>query len=274
MIRFLTFGFTVLMLVVSGMTYAQENNSFNMAPLNEGLAGLSFLENEAGISAYGQISSANLDLAENAFKNVEKKTAEYIIGSVALTDYGETHDVHVYVDISGWIIAYYLTEEKVSKIIDWKEYKNTSGITSTKLSDALVKVSSEMYQVIPSITYYDFRYPGATNMLIATDEVTLSGSTETFQIMVPSTYFLYSRTWSHAISNIYDYGYGSTTGNIKIDDDTLNSKTFNDGWSIFEGDITPLQLYPDIYHVISLYQSGSRNNDTSFVGIVILYSQP
>lgn len=119
MIRFLTFGFIVLMLVVSGMTYAQENNSFNMSPLDEGLAGLSFLEDEAGISAYGQVSSANLDLAENAFKNIEKKTSEYIIGSVALPDYGETDDVHVYVDISGWIIAYYRNTEKASKIIDW-----------------------------------------------------------------------------------------------------------------------------------------------------------
>ena len=153
----------------------------------------------------------------------------------------------------------------------------STSIDYVKLAEAMGGLGlriTHKNQVIPSITYYDFRYPGATNMLIATDEVTLSGSTETFQIMVPSTYFLYSRTWSHAISNIYDYGYGSTTGNIKIDDDTLNSKTFNDGWSIFEGDITPLQLYPDIYHVISLYQSGSRNNDTSFVGIVILYSQP
>ena len=157
MIRFLTFGFTVLMLVVSGMTYAQENNSFNMAPLDEGLAGLSFLEDEAGISAYGQVSSTNLDLAENAFKNVEKKTAEYIIGSVALTDYGETHDVHVYVDISGWIIAYYRNTEKASKIIDWVDYYGNPEITSTKLSDAIDIVTLEMLVLPPDIEYFDFR---------------------------------------------------------------------------------------------------------------------
>ena len=270
MIRFLSFGFTLLMLVGSGITYAQENSSFNMAPLDEGLAGSSFLEDEAGISAYGQVSSANLDLAEKAFKNVEKKTTEYIIGSVALDDYGESDDVHVYVDISGWIIAYYLQDEKVSKIIEWKEYKNAGAITSTKLSNALIRVCAEMYQILPIITYYDFRYPDAAKILIATDEIHGNG-TETFRIMVPNSYFLYSRTWSHAI---YDYGYGSTSGNIKIDDDVLNNGGSADDWSIYEGDITPLQLRPDIYHVISLYQDGGYNDDDSYVGIVILYSQP
>ena len=220
MIRFLTFGFIVLMLVVSGMTYAQENNSFNMAPLDEGLAGLSFLEDEAGISAYGQVSSTNLDLAENAFKNIEKKTAEYIIGSVALPDYGETDDVHVYVDISGWIIAYYRNTEKASKIIDWVDYHSVSEINSTKLSDAIYIVTLEMLVLPPDIKYFDFRYPDATKMMIVTDEEFVDGTTETFRIKVPGDYSTYNRTWSHAI---YDWGTFSTDGNIKIDGVVLHS---------------------------------------------------
>ena len=261
--------FIMVFLVSSGVD-AQENNSFELIPFDAKAISVSFLEDEAGISAYGQVSVANLDLAENAFKTVEKKTDQYIVGSVSLDNYPESDDVHVYVDISGWIISYYLTEEKVSKIIDWKEYKNTGEITGTKLSDALVKVSSEMYQIIPSITYYDFRYPAAINMLIATDEIEAANGTETFQIMVPNTYFLYSRTWSHAI---YDSG-GSwaTSGNIKIDADTLNSFSSGAGWVLSEGDITPLQLYPDIYHTISLYQDGYGGTYASYVGIVILYS--
>ena len=54
------------------------------------------------------------------------------------------------------------------------------------------------------------------------------------------------------------------SGNIKIDADTLNSFGSGEGWVFYEGDITPLQLYPDIYHLFvdefppgleSLYQS-------------------
>ncbi|MDL1975392.1 MAG: hypothetical protein LWX55_11575 [Deltaproteobacteria bacterium] len=269
MIRFLTFGFTVLMLVVSGMTYAQENNSFNMAPLDEGLAGSSFLEVEAGISAYGQVSSANLDLAENAFKNVEKKTTEYIIGSVALDDYGEADDVHVYVDISGWIIAYYLNEEKASKIIDWVDYYGNPEITSTKLSDAIDIITLEMLVIPPDIKYFDFRYPDATKMMIVTDEE-FSNGTETFNIMAPSDHPMYSRTWSYAI---YDWGTGSTGGNIKIDSVELHSGSSSGGWAIWEGDITPTQLFPDIFHEISLYHSEYRAG-ASYVGIMLIYAEP
>ena len=248
MIRFLTFGFTILMLVVSGMTYAQENNSFNMAPLDEGLAGLSFLEDEAGISAYGQVSSANLDLAENVFKNVEKKTSEYIIGSVALDDYGEADDVHVYVDISGWIIAYYLNEEKASKIIDWAEYIETH-IISTRLENALEKVCAEMCLYLPDITYYDFRYPDATNIMIVTDEEEVSGTTETFRTKIPSTLFMYSRTWSHATYKYNNSGSSSLNTTIEVDGEELHTASntkIHYIWQIWEGDITPLQLNPDI----------------------------
>ena len=270
MIRFLTFGFTVLMLVVSGMTYAQENNSFNMVPLDEGLAGLSFLEDEAGISAYGQVSSANLDLAENAFKNVEKKTAEYIIGSVALPDYGETDDVHVYVDISGWIIAYYRNTEKASKIIDWVDYYGNPEITSTKLSDAIDIVTLEMLVLPPDIDYFDFRYPDATKMMIVTDEELDDEATETFRIMLPGDYSMYNRTWSHAI---YDWGSGSTSGNIKIDGVLLHSRTEGGGWGISEGEITPTQLFPNLFHEISLYHN-EYNAGASYVGIMLIYAEP
>lgn len=251
------------MLVVSGMTYAQENNSFNMAPLDEGLAGSSFLEEEAGISAYSQVSNVDLDAAEDAFKNVEKKTEDYIIGSVALPDYGESDDVHVYVDINGWMVAYYLKQEKVSKIIDWKHYL-CGAITTTKLETALGKVCDAMYTYLTYVKYYDFRCPNGTKIMIVTDEEATRYATETFRIMVPSDHPMYSRTWSHAISS-------EGEGNIKIDGATLNSFGYSGGWQIAEGNITASQLFPDVFHEISLYH-GYRG--TSYIAIVLIYSEP
>ena len=234
-------------------------------------AGLSFLEQEAGISAYGQVTNVDLDLAENAYKNVEQKTDEYIIGSVALPNYGETDDVHVYVDISGWIVAYYLNEEKASKIIDWVDYYSVPEITSTKLSDAIDIVTLEMLVLPPAIQYFDFRYPDATKMMIVTDEEFVDGATETFRIMVPGDYSMYNRTWSHAI---YDQGGSSTSGNIQIDGAELHSGISGEGWQIWEGDITPTQLFPNVFHEISLYHNEYNGDDASYVGIMLIYTEP
>jgi hypothetical protein len=66
-----------------------------------------FLQQEAGISAYTQIPSVNLDRAEAAMDTVEVRTVEYVIGSVGLEEYEEKYDVHVYVDTAGWVVAYY-----------------------------------------------------------------------------------------------------------------------------------------------------------------------
>ena len=82
--RMLVLMFLVFFLGATGMAYSQEDYSLSVGSFSADLArDASFLEDEAGISAYGQVSSVDLDLAENAFKNVEKKTDEYIIGSVA-----------------------------------------------------------------------------------------------------------------------------------------------------------------------------------------------
>jgi hypothetical protein len=260
--------FFVFFLAITGMAYGQDEYSLRVGSFGADLAAdASFLEDEAGISAYGQVSSVNLDLAENAFKNVEEKTDEYIIGSVALDEYGESDDVHVYVDISGWMIAYYLNQEMASKIIDWRDYSG-GAITSTKLQDAIVKVTDAMVAFMPEIIYYDFRYPGATSIMIVTDEETESGTTETFRIMIPSTYSIANATWSHYIES-------GKNCEIKIDGETLHSgsATYN-SWNIWEGVIPPSLLTPDLFHEVSLYHVDYYGSGYSNGAIVLIYSQP
>ena len=264
----LILGCLIFLLGTTGMAHGQDH-SLRVGSLDADFPlGASFLEDEAGISAYGQVSSVDLDLAENAYKNVEQKTEDYIIGSVALPDYGESDDVHVYVDISGWIIAYYLSDEKASKIIDWVDYYSVPEITSTKLSDAIDIVTLEMLVPPPDIKYFDFRCPDATKMMIVTDEEFVDNTTETFNIMVPGDHPMYSRTWSHAI---YDTGSSSTSGNIQIDGETLHSGSSGEGWAIWEGNII---IFPDIFHEISLFHNESYDNDASFVGVMLIYSEP
>ena len=183
--RFIFIALLAFIFGFSNTSFSQENNSIDITPFSAEIsADSSFLNQEAGISAYGQVNYVDLDLAENAFKYVEKKTSDYIIGAVALDNYDETHDVHVYVDTSNWIIAYYLSTEKPSKIIDWKEYYSSRTMTGSKLELALSKVVGAMSAFLPDVDYYDFRYPNATNIMIVTDEESISGVSESFRRII------------------------------------------------------------------------------------------
>jgi len=259
----LILGCLFFLLGATGIANGQDH-SLRVGSLDADLpTGASFLEDEAGISAYGQVSSVDLDLAENAYKNVEEKTEDYIIGSVTLDNYDESNDVHVYVDITGWIVAYYLNTEKSSKIIDWKGYVNSEPVSGTKLSDAITLVTLEMLVLPPTISYYDFRYPSATNMMIVIDEK-IGAGTETFRIMVPNTYSVYGRTWSHAI-----HGNSGTDGSVSIDGTTLHSGGIGGNWGIWEGDISPSQLFPDLFHEIALW---AERND-AYVAVMLIYTE-
>ena len=77
----------------------------------------SIFDNEAGIAAYFKSPSA-ISLASVAplYRTIETQTAQYIIGSMAVPEYPESEDVHVYVHTNGWVMAYYLKADPVGKI--------------------------------------------------------------------------------------------------------------------------------------------------------------
>lgn len=215
------------------------SGEFVMEPLATTLSNMTFLEQEAGISAYSHVNSVDLDNAENAYKIVEAKTSQYIVGSVALDNYGETDDVHVYVDTAGWVVAYYLQEERPSKIIDWKAYEVSKQISGSKLENALKKVCDAMLVPPGEIKYYDFRYPSATHMLIVVDET--SGAEDTFRILIPATTFVFDRSWSLAV---HKTGYSHLYGEIKLNGVSLFSGN-TQSWLIQEGSLSSTQLPAD-----------------------------
>ena len=93
----------------------------------------------AGISAYTNIGKQiNLLLAEEAFKGVEFRGDDYVIGIVSVSG-SEDDDVHVYVQKDGWIVAYYPDHQLVPKII-----KDLMNPADNKLEDALTKVCEKL----------------------------------------------------------------------------------------------------------------------------------
>lgn len=81
---------------------------------------VSFLEDEAGISAY-TLSDKKIDLkkARNAFKLVEKETDKYVIGSFSLSGYKQydREDIRLFVHADGWVVVYYMKEDPTAKMI-------------------------------------------------------------------------------------------------------------------------------------------------------------
>lgn len=231
---------------------------------------VSFLQDEAGISASIKLASANLTLAKNAFKAIERQTAGYIIGSVALAGYEESYDVHVYVDTSGHMVAYYLKSEPASKIIDWRGYiSGPMTLAGSNLEDALLKVCNALSISLPAVTYYDFRYPDSQTIKIVTDEALVAG-TDTFKILIPSGHMVYSATWSH--------GTYRPSGSSTYDSDfMLNGTTLNHfssiptGWQLKEGVIAPASLLLDTQHEFSI-QSDHGDND-AYAAIVLIYQE-
>lgn len=77
------------------------------------------LDDEADISAYYKTTgSISLAQVKSAFRTIELETNQYLIDSDAVLAYEEHYDVHVYVNVNGWILAYYMKDAPVSKIID------------------------------------------------------------------------------------------------------------------------------------------------------------
>jgi len=247
----LLIGILVLLLIGSGLTLA-ESNSKDLETMPESTSGSSFLEEEAGITAYTKVDSVDLSQAKSAFKNIEKETDEYIVGSVGLENYKESHDPHVYVGKAGWIASYYLKNEYVSKIIDWKQY-SSEGINTTKLERGIVAITDGLGTAIPYTKYFDFRYTNAEKIMIITDEGPNDGG-EAFRLKIPEDFTVYSRSWS--------FNEEARWGHMKIDGTELDIPDYDPS----EGPLSPSQLSAGIFHKIQL-------SDNDLGGIVLVYSE-
>lgn len=226
----------------------------------------SIIEDEAGMSAWFQAStSINLDDVRDAFRTIETETADYIIGSVPVANYPESEDVHVYVHTDGWILAYYLAADPVGKIFDWRAYHDggRTNIT-TKLENIIALVASEAGVAFSSATYYDFRYPNATHLMLIVEWV--YAGTDSCEVNLPGSFAYYERSWS----------LGGDTGGwdswYKVDGTEVHRWSGYHDWHTAEGTLTPTQLPPDQPHWIEI----GVQDSTFYVygGLALAYRVP
>jgi hypothetical protein len=197
----------------------------------------SVISAEAGMAAYFQTPSP-IDLAavRGQYRTIERETADYILGSAAVANYGETEDVHLYIHKAGWIMTYYLETEPSGKIFDWVDYQTTSGAAiTTKLENVIANVLVTAGIPFTVATYYDFRYPNATHLMLIADAAT-SDCSDSFQVILPGSYSFFERGW-----------FATDYGRLFLNSEEL-------GWADYDaniqGTLLATQLRPDELHTV------------------------
>ena len=245
-------------------------------------AGTTFLEKEAGISAYVNIGQEiDLEKAETAFKSIETANESYIIGQIALDGYDPEYVApHAYVHKDGWIVTYYLKNESSGKIMQWNGYSG-GKITTTTLADTIKKICDAItfnYDTIKDdVKYYDFEFPNANRMMLITEWVEGSGEivhSDQFNLTIPTECELYEASWSHhfSCSEYWDYS------RVKITDadyyPVFTISEFAGRSNYINGEFTPEQLSADgMLHIVTVeqYRHYSGGYGKTGVALVLIY---
>jgi hypothetical protein len=230
-------------------------------------SGFSFVEDEAGICAYTQTQDPiNLTLIEPAFRTIEHQNAEYIIGSVEVPDYPESHDVHVYVHADGWVVGYYLAADPTGKIMDLRHYDGVE-IASTNLENAMLEVLALIGVLTIDASYYDFRYPDATHLILI-QEARGGVGNNFFEVQLPAEpdWTFWERAWANTVDG---YGYGCTS-HMLLDGNEINA-VGSSTWGFAHGYLTPAELTPGAFHTLEVTINGQCNG--GFIGITITYTE-
>ena len=236
--------------------------------------GTTFLEEEAGISAYVNVGQEiDLEKAKTAFKSIETANESYIIGEIDLPGLPEDVDPHAYVHKDGWIVTYYSKYAPASKIMEWVGYDG-GKITTTTLADAMheicITIEFPYTTIKDDIEYYDFEYPNANRMMLITD-MTAQGDMESdsFNLEIPAECLLYEGSWSHYFSgSLY---HSSDYSRIKIDGDTVNEKKgpYYSGTYFGYGEYTSEQLEIAVLHIVLVEHKDS--DSITGVATVLIY---
>jgi len=246
----------------AGQTYLLVNPVFAQSASSE----TTFLEEEAGLSIYVDIGrSIDLEVAKTVYRTLEKETANYTVGSIALPDLPESEDVHCFVHKDGWIVAYYLEAEPIGKIIDWA-YWSGGTLTKNKLQVGLEQMGNALGASVTGAKYYHFQYPYANKCMLIIETLVVGGE-DSFNITIPIEFTVYERSWSHYAEYTY---HGTYPSYLKIDGNTINTITADDQTKY--GQLTVAQLSPGMVHTVSV--SGKYSGKLYGVCIALAYQEP
>lgn len=220
-------------------------------------AGLKFPMSEAGISACVNMG-ATIDLAKaRALLSVpEDVTDTYVIGTIALVGTDESMWPHMYIGKDGWLLAYYPKAEPTSYLFQWYGYQG-GAVNTTTLRDALVSLATNLHldqsTIETGISYFHFKYPDATKLVIAVD--TVSGVGDEFRYTIPSGVALYTAACTHHAEGVTGSYYtpGQTVSSI----DGKGLYSGGAGTYTFASEMAQEHVSPNAAHNVGISQSGT-----------------
>ncbi|NTU79487.1 MAG: hypothetical protein HGA45_08805 [Chloroflexales bacterium] len=217
--------------------------------------------NEAGIAAYFQAPGAiSLDSIRARLRTVEADTSAYILGTLAVPEYGDNDDVKAFASSDGWVLVYYLKSEPASKIFDYKAYDGGSNVP-TKFDRALTLLAGAIGTSLPPVRYYHFNFPNATNMLMVTER-TPTGE-DSFQVTLPGSFTYAERSWS-----LGDTGSESTLW--------LNGARLGAAGNLQQasGVIAEGSMLPDQQHTLKVVASPVAYGSIGSAALTLIYRVP
>ncbi len=249
----------------AGQTYLLVNPVFAQSASSE----TTFLEEEAGMTIYVDIGrSIDLEVAKTVYRTLEKETANYTVGSIALPDLPESEDVHCFVHKDGWIVVYYLKAEPIGKIIDWS-YWSGGKLTKNKLQVGLEQMGNALGASVTGAKYYHYQYSYANKCMLIIETLVGAGE-DSFNITIPLDFTVYERAWSHYSEYTHS---GSYPSYFKIDGTTISSITADEQTRY--GQLTVAQLSPDMVHTVSVSDQQPYYVDKLYgVCIALAYQEP
>lgn len=214
----------------------------------------SFILEEAGITAYTKLDQElDLENLKSRFKTIGQQTDEFVSGIMIapgyekLPEFGENAEVQVFLHYDGWIVAYLTRWQSASAMFDWVNYDEKRLKDSSLLENVVRMLALDVGATDFEISYYDFRNPEATSIMLVADRADDIRRNESFQINIPREFTVYESSWSYsqfdmARENCNGCRYpGSCT--LNSDDAKLTAyDTGNGKWELATEDLTKVKL--------------------------------
>jgi len=156
--------------------------TFDIASAQKLATETAFPEDEAGLSAYINLGSLDFDkiktASEKTFSEIlDTDGGSYIYGIIPVSgkayDASWTDNVHFYADTNGWLVAFFPKNTPSASLAFWTGggyYSHSILSNDNTLEQALRKFMDQLgvdfTSIKPSIKYYHFSYPYATNLTL------------------------------------------------------------------------------------------------------------
>lgn len=266
--------------IQTGQELALQPPAFLKSAHAAGLAQVdfSFIVEEAGITAYTNLNQ-ELDLIslESHFKTIRQQTDQFISGIMTvpgyerITEFDESTEVQVFLLREGWIVSYLTRWQLAAEIFDWVNYDEKRLNDSTLIENVVRMLAADVGVYDFNVSYYDFRYPKANNLMLVAERVDVEHPSDFFDITVPRGLTVHESSWSFGRFGYSYYGSSCALNGEQLG--VLNPPASK--WGLVTGELTKAQFSPDISHKLSVGIDVHRAEATtqSYCGIAIVYQE-